>query len=185
MRQEEKMGGEPIPQVKTVSYPINLYQSLLGRYFTGQTPKLHLGGDTGAWGALVNPANSGVNLHMNVVTLNFIEGEPLTIAFYMNADLPGEGRLSPLTAPANSALCPLPEPEVRVRYASGVEGTPKGGLFTFSRTAYPGQLTMLEKDGAFIVPPGGNYCAYLRGLKPGQPCSKVYLAFGWYEEPVC
>lgn len=185
MSGEQFHNQTPAPKLRTASYPIALYESLLGRYFTAETPILPVGGDTAAWGALYNPCNSGVNLHVNVVTLNYVEGEPLTISFFMNADLPGEPRESHSIAPANTALCPLPEPEIRLLYASCVHGHPQGGQFTFSRTAYPNQLLMLEKDGVFIVPPGGSYCAFVRGLKRGQEDSRIYLAYGWWEEPIC
>jgi hypothetical protein len=180
----ENGGCESTCISKTVSYPISLYESLLGRYFTAQTPHLPIGIGTNAWGALYNPRGSGINLHLSVVTLNFIYGEDLTIGFYMNSDLPGSPCEAP-TAAANMAICPLPRPETRLLYASDICGFPQGGEFLFSRTAYPGQLTLLEEDGKFIVPPGGNYCAFLRSLMRGQSESMVYLAFGWWEEPVC
>lgn len=169
---------------KTVSYPIALYESLKGRYFTSQTPNLIATGQYNAWGALFNPQGSGVNLHINLVTLNYIYGEPLILGFHMNADLPGRPSESAMTAPANTAVRPLPQPEVYLLYASEVTGTPQGGQFSLSRTTYPGALTILQKDGIFIVPPGGNYCAFVQALEEEQDESEFYLAFGWWEEPI-
>lgn len=183
LRSGEHENNETNPIIKTAVYPVELYQSLLGRYFTAETPHLVVGG-AAAWGAIANPPDSGINLHMNVVTLNYVYGEPLTIGFYMNAELPGNPHVSGGFAPANTAICPLPEPMCRLLYVSDTPGSPIGGVFTFSRTTYPGQLTMLEKNGAFVVPPGGNYCAFVRPLMRGQDESRIYLAFGWYEEPV-
>jgi hypothetical protein len=181
---EEYDSEELVRMDKTVNFPVELYESMSGRYFTAQTPRLIVGGNTNAWGALINPYNSDVILHVNVTTLNFIYGEPLTLGFYMNAELPGRPRESDMIAPANTAIRPLPEPEVHLLYESDVPGYPRGGEFTLSRTAYPGQLTMLQKNGIFIVPPGGSYCAFVRPLERGQDESKIYLAFGWWEEPV-
>lgn len=176
--------SECIDLDKVVNVPIDFYQSLLGRYFTAQTPDLLVTDRGNAWGALRNPLNSGVILRINVVTLNYIYGEPLTVGFYMNAELPGTPRESDMIAPANTALSPLPESKIKLFYAEDAPGFPEGGEFSFSRTAYPGQLTILEKGGVFAVPPGGNYCVFLDNLEAGQNESSVYIAFGFWVEPV-
>lgn len=169
---------------KTVSVPLDIYESELGRYFTAETPHLYMDGEGNAWGALFNPSDSGVNLQMSVVTLNYIYGSPMTIGFYMNSRLPGEPEESRMIAPANTTIRPLPRPPIHLMYASEVSGIPHGGLFTLSRTAYPEQITVFDNEAKFIVPPGGNYCAFLSGLDPDQDESEVYLAFGFWVVPV-
>jgi hypothetical protein len=175
---------EKTPLRKTVSIPLDIYESELGRYFTAETRHLTVGGQDNAWGALFNPPDSGVNLQMSVVTLNYISGSPMTIGFFMNAKLLGEPRESRLIAPANTAIRPLPESPIHLLYASEVSGIPRGGVFTLSRTAYPNQITVFDNEAKFIVPPGGNYCAFLSPLDPGQDESEVYLAFGFWVVPV-
>lgn len=170
--------------IKTVDYPVELYQSLKGRYFTAQTPCLFVGGESSAWGALVNPSDSGVNLYFFVATLNYISGENLTIGYYMNSELPGRPRKSNIIAPANTAIEPLPEPRTFLLYASDVRGFPEGGELMFSRTAYANQFMTVDGDGRFIVPPGGNCGFFLSPLSRGEAESKVYLAFGFWEAPV-
>jgi hypothetical protein len=44
-------------------------QSILGKYFIGQTDEVVLGGQSNAWGGLVNPANSGVNMFFDIFTI--------------------------------------------------------------------------------------------------------------------
>lgn len=169
---------------KTVTYPVELCASLKGRYFTAQTPCLHVGCEGNAWGALINPRGSDVNLNFFVSTLNYIEGGDLTISFYMNADLPGCPREAPDPEPANTAIHPLPQAQTELLYASGVSGFPEDGQFMFSRTAYANQFLTIDGDGRFIVPPGGNICFFLSPLTRAQAESKVYLAYGFWEEPI-
>lgn len=47
---------------KAVNIPNPLYQSLQGRYFVGQTEHIRFGEGKNAWGGLVNPSESDVNL---------------------------------------------------------------------------------------------------------------------------
>ena len=169
---------------RTVDIPIDLYESMKGRYFTAETPLMPVGTRSKAWGALINPVRSRVNLHVNVATLNFAYGEPVKLSFYLNAALPGRPRVSRLNAPANTAILPLLPPKAKLLYASGVKGEPQEGFFSLSRTAYPGATTILEKNGKFIIPPGGNYCAFVDTVFEEQDPSELYLAFGWWEEPV-
>lgn len=183
MNADGKICFNPARFAKTVDYPVALYESLRGNYFTAQTPRLIVGSAGNAWGALYNPRNSGVNLHVSVATLNYIYGDRLTIGVNMNSKLPGPPHVLGWGAPTNTAIRPLPQPEARVMYASNVTGYPEGGQFMFSRTAYPSQYLALDEGGRFIVPPGGNYCAFLSPLMRAQENSKVYLAFGWWEEP--
>ena len=57
-----------IPQ--TVDIPVQLYQSMLGRYFVGYADYLNFTGkNTSAWASLYNPPDSGVLLHLNVWTV--------------------------------------------------------------------------------------------------------------------
>lgn len=49
--------------LKTVSIPIELYESILGQYFIGYADNLVFGQNTSAWARLYNPVNSGVILH--------------------------------------------------------------------------------------------------------------------------
>jgi hypothetical protein len=53
---------------KVVSIPITLFESSQGEYFVGQSELLVFGQGNNAWAGLINPPNSGVNLHVNVFT---------------------------------------------------------------------------------------------------------------------
>jgi hypothetical protein len=45
------------------------WNSRLGRYFIGQTGELNLGNQFDAWGGIINPYDSGVNLYFDIFTI--------------------------------------------------------------------------------------------------------------------
>lgn len=61
-----KMRIQPIEVVDITSPAMN---SMLGRYFIGQTGVLSFGNKYTAWGGIVNPSGSGVNLYLDIFTI--------------------------------------------------------------------------------------------------------------------
>jgi hypothetical protein len=120
MNADGKIYFNPARFTKTVDYPVALYESLRGRYFTAETPRLIVGPNGNAWGAIYNPRNSRVNLHVSVATLNYIYGDKLTIGVNMNSKLPGLPHVLGMGVPTNTAIRPLPEPEAHVMYAASL-----------------------------------------------------------------
>ena len=57
---------QPMEVVDITSPAMN---SMLGRYFIGQTGELCFGNCFNAWGGIVNPINSGVNLYFDIFTI--------------------------------------------------------------------------------------------------------------------
>lgn len=169
----------------TVAVPINLAKSLEGEYFVGSSNTLRFGSGTNAWARLYNPPNSGVNLFVTAWTVSNLTDTPFRAQIYFNPTPPGVPIKSTLISPANTALCPLPKPRIKLQYADNVIGEPVGGAETFARRISPQSTVAADEDGKFIFPPGGSFLIFLSN--PSSPVLNLSgeVAFGWWEEPIC
>jgi hypothetical protein len=158
-----------------------VYHSYLGKYFLGQTDMLTFGNSHNAWGALVNPADSNVNMFLNAYTVSNFSNEPLTAEGWLSSRLPGEAKLSTSFSAGNQSISPLPIPKVEIQNASFVSKTPAGGTYTFVRRVEPNQtLTKHDFQGMYIIPPGSSFALFF--LSPGKNHVQTRVAFGWWEE---
>ncbi|TGE31767.1 DUF6143 family protein [Desulfosporosinus sp. Sb-LF] len=169
-----------LPEV--VSVPNPLYKSLQGKYFVGQTEQLTFSNTTNAWGALINPNGSGVNLFANVFTITNLSDKPFLVKIWFNTNLPGTGSVSSEVSPANTALIPPPVPKVQIQFNQNVNGIPVGGVNVFDRIVPSGATLVSEEDGKFIFPQGGNWSLFLTSPGPVAVSLSAIVAFGWYEE---
>jgi hypothetical protein len=168
-----------LPKVNVL--PENVYHSNLGEYFLGQTDIMSFGGGYNGWGALVNPAGSGVNMFLNAYTITNFSDEPLTAEGWLSAILPGRRETSPYFAVGNQTIIPPPIPRVEIQNASLVTGTPKGGTYTFVRRVEPSEtLTKHDFQGMYIISPGSSFSLFFLSPENGQVHARV--AFGWWEE---
>lgn len=172
----------PKNAIETVAVPYPLYKSLQGKYFVGQTELLTFSNTTSAWGALVNPHGSNVNLFANVFTISNFSDKPFLAQLWYNASLPGPAYVSSKVSPTNTALFPPPVPKVQVQFSQNVSGTPVGGINVFDRIVPPGTTLVSEEDGKPIFPPGGNWAFFLSSLGPEEVSLSAIIAFGWWEE---
>jgi hypothetical protein len=178
------MKDSPYIKVReVVSIPISLEKSMEGKYFVGQTEPLFVSRSSNAWAGLINPCNSDVNLHTNVITISNFSDDYLTAEIWLNTKTPGEGTISHEVSPTDTALKPLPRNEVEIRYVQSTTGIPQGGINVFDRIVPPNATLVSEEDGKFIEPPYGNYVVFIKSQS--QTLDKVIVAFGWWEEPVC
>lgn len=162
----------------------SLYHSLQGQYFVGYADNMLFEAEKNAWAALYNPKNSGINLFVNVWTVTSLR-QSIRMQIWINAKLPGQPITSTLVTPANTAICPLPKPEVRLLQASNVTDTPTDGVKAFVRRAPAGETVVAEEDGKFIIPPGGNFAVFLSLDEATAECASARVAYGWWEERVC
>ena len=169
---------------KTVDIPIELYESIKGKYFIGYADNLTLGSNTSCWARLYNPRQSGVNLHVNVWTVTDISQAPFRAQFWFNAEAPGKPKESTLVTPSNTAIRPAPRPRVRLEQASDVVGEPEGGVKAFVRRGEPGVTLVETENGKLIFPPGGNFLVYLSIENTPNISAEGRIAFGWWEEPI-
>jgi hypothetical protein len=179
------MGGKGCKQLpkrpkKVVSLPVSLEKSIEGKYFVGQSEAVVFGGDLNAWGALINPWNSRVNLYVNVFTITNISDQSFSAQIWFNSTHPGIGIESDKITPANTTLCPAPIPRIELKYQGSTSGSPKGGVNGYNREVPPVSTIVGEEDGKFIIPPGGSYLIFLPS--PGSRVITARFAFGWWEE---
>ncbi|MEW9124038.1 MAG: DUF6143 family protein [Thermotaleaceae bacterium] len=168
----------------TVDVPIELAKSLEGKYFVGYADNLNFGMGTSAWARLYNPPNSGINLHVTVWTVSDVSETPFRAQIWFNAAAPGTPLESNLITPANTALCPLPQPRVHLQYAVNVAGEPIGGIKAFVRRAQPETTLVDDEQGKFIFPPCGSFLIFLSNPEAPEVSDSARIAFGWWEEPI-
>lgn len=162
----------------------SLYHSLQGRYFAGYADNLLFEADKNAWATLYNPDNSDVNLFVNVWTVTSLRGS-IRMEVWINAKLPGQPIASLLVTPSNTAIYPLPKPEVLLMQASNVADSPTKGVKAFVRRAPVRETVVAEEDGKFIIPPGGNFAVFVSNEESTNDYGSARVAFGWWEEPIC
>lgn len=155
-------------------------KSIEGKYFVGQTKYVVFGNGMNAWGGLINPDGSGVNLLVSTFTITNITGIPYVAQVRFNSEPGSTASISDQVICANTAMVPLPAPKVRVQYEQLTSGFLPGGVDAFE-VLVPAYSTMVNnKDGKFIIPPGGSFIVFL--VSPGSEMVKAKLAFGWWEE---
>ncbi len=169
---------------KEVDVPIELYKSLRGQYFIGYADNLTFGNGTSAWARLYNPCRSKIDLFVNVWTVTDVSEAPYRVQFWFNADPPGEPTDSTLVTPSNTAICPLPQPRVKLQYASNVVGEPEGGIKAFVRRAQPETTLVESENGKLIFPPGGSLLVFLSTPETPTTAASGRVAFGWWEEAI-
>ncbi|KOR23860.1 hypothetical protein ND00_31370 [Clostridium sp. L74] len=174
----------PNPITQVASMPYALYLSLQGKYFVGYADELEFGNGRSAWAGLINPCGSGVNLHVYVWTVTNIGTSPIRAQIWFNSDPPGQATISQLVTPANTALCPLPQPRIKLVEASNVRGEPEGGVKAFVRRVLPEVTIADEEVGKFIFPPGGSFIIFLSNPEAPNEPAQGRVAFGWWEEKI-
>lgn len=168
--------------MKAVNIPNPLYQSLKGRYFVGQTETICLGKGKNAWGGLINPLQSNVDLFVNAFTITNHSDQPFVAEIWFNPIPPGKPMISNKVTPANIALSPPTKPEVQIAFAELVKGVPKGGVNAFKRIVPPKSTLTSDEDGKFIFASGESFIIFL--LSPDDETIEVEVAFGWFEKAV-
>ncbi|HJV45099.1 MAG TPA: DUF6143 family protein [Bacillota bacterium] len=158
-------------------------QSILGKYFIGQTQELTLEGTSHAWGGLVNPSDSKVNLFFDIFTVTNFSRYSFLAEIWLNAKLPGNPTISTYVHPSNLTLHPLPKPKVSLQFVSQTLGSPSGGVNAFDRIVVPNTTLISDSSkGSIIIPPGGSFAIFLLPLGSGVAQSRIVLT--WWEEQV-
>ncbi|MHC1696293.1 MAG: DUF6143 family protein [Eubacteriales bacterium] len=169
---------------KSVNIPIELYESMRGKYFMGYADNLILGNGTGAWARLYNPVNSGVNLYVNVWTVTDLSESLFLAEFWFNSDAYGKWTNLDTVTTTNFTLYPTPEPRIRLQAASCVLSEPPSGTKGFIRNGQPGTTVVDTENGKLIFPPGGSFMAYMSLRDDKSSYATGRIAFGWWEEKI-
>jgi hypothetical protein len=173
--------GEPKP-VPVISIPQGAYESWLGHRFAGQTGFLTFGYEHYAWGALVNPADSGVDLFIDTFTLSNFTDIPFVGKVWLNTTLTCGAFVSTDVSACDTALRPLPIPKGQILYSSHRNEQTPGGVNPFLRIAEPYSTLVADQDGAYVIPPGGNFAIALRAIDRCNKQLTAKIVFAWWEE---
>lgn len=174
----------PNPVTQVADMPYALYLSLQGKYFVGYADNMEFSNGRSAWAGLINPIKSGVNLHLYVWTVTNIGQSPFMAEIWFNPITSGFPMKSELVTPANTALCPLPKPRVKLLQANDVSEEPKYGDKILVTRVIPEVTIASEEEGKFIFPPGGSFIISLSNLEASNEIGEGRVAFGWYEEKI-
>ncbi|MGL5675827.1 MAG: DUF6143 family protein [Cellulosilyticaceae bacterium] len=163
-----------------VALPYPLYQSQLGHYFIGETPRL-TAQDTHAIAALANPSCSNVMIYLNAITVTNTSSDPFSAEIILKTQIT-QPLVSTSVSCVNLSVHPEPIPKGKIQYLPTISAPPAGGVTLFSRIVSP-LSTLVIDGGQIILPPGDALIIYLGGYLPVVPNSAI-VALGWWEEPI-
>lgn len=176
----EKKSKQPIEVVDITTPAMN---SMLGRYFIGQTGILNFGNKYGAWGGLINPNNSGVNLYFDIFTITNFSSQSFTGEIWLNAKAPKKTIVSTTVTPSNQAISPPPRPKVIMEYASLLTEPLTKGVNIFGRIVTPNSTLVSDSHkGSIIIGPGGSFSILLKSPGPQNITGTIVLT--WWEEKI-
>lgn len=174
----EEMNKQPIEVVNVTSPGLN---SKLGRYFIGKTGLLNFGGEYYAWGGIVNPADSGVNLYIDIFTITNFSAQNFLGEIWLNALPPKKSVISSNVTPTNQAASPSPIPKAVMVYAGHSTEHMAKGVNIFDRiVAQNSTLVSDSHNGSIIIGPGGSFSILLRS--PGFQNITGTIVLTWWEE---
>lgn len=165
-----------------VDIPLATAMAMQGKYYLGQTEKLTAGSGVQAWGALVNPYRSGIQVYVNDWFLTNRADHPVEVHIWLGkANQLGTATASRQVTPGSIQLPPCPDPKGQILYASATTEMPRDGVIASTRILPPRSTTAAEKSGRWILGPG---TALLFHIPAEVPSSELTVAFGWWEQPV-
>jgi hypothetical protein len=169
---------QPSEVVNITSPALN---SRIGKYFIGQTGLLNYGGGYYAWGGIVNPADSGVNLYIDIFTITNFSTQNLISEIWLNADPPRKAAVSYNVTPTNQAISPSPLPKAVMKYAGYSAEPMTKGVNIFDRIVTQNSTLVSDShNGSIIIGPGGSFSILLR--PPGYQYITGTIVMTWWEE---
>ena len=162
-------------EVVSLEYRVN--KAFEGKYFIGHTPVMTLHGYN-AWGGLLNPHGSGVDLFINTFTVSNYSDTPFRSQLWVNTPL-GRSYVSPYVSPTNTAKMPPRQPNAQLVYQPAEQGTPAGESSLLSRIAPANDTVVGNYYGKIVIPSGGSFIVLLYAPQ-GEVSAEV--ALGWWED---
>lgn len=176
----EKVEKQPVEVVDITSPAMN---SMLGRYFIGQTGMLNFGNNYDAWGGIVNPIYSGVNIYFDIFTITNFSSLSFTGEIWLNAKPPRRVKASSTVTPSNQAIFPPPKPKAVMGYADHVAESLTNGVNIFGRIVPPNSTLVSDSHkGSIIIGPGGSFSILLKS--PGPQNINGTIVLTWWEERI-
>ena len=176
----KKINNRPIEVVDITSPAMN---SMLGRYFIAQTGMLHFGDKFTAWGGIINPEHSGVNLYFDIFTITNFSTQNFTGEIWINAKPPDRSIISSTVTPSNQAIVPPPRPKAIMGYANYTNESLTTGVNIFGRIVAPNSTLVSDSHkGSIIIGQGGSFSILLKALGPPTIMGTIVLT--WWEEKI-
>lgn len=174
----KKMKARPIEVVDITNPAIN---SMLGKYFIGQTGILNFGNEYNAWGGIINPDNSGVNLYIDLFTITNFSAQNFIGEIWLNAKPPKKSIISSTVTPSNQTILPPPRPKAVMEYADFTTESLTNGVNIFGRIVAPNSTLVSDShQGSIIIGQGGSFSILLKSLGPQAIMGTIVLT--WWEE---
>lgn len=159
------------------------YNAMLGRYFIGQTGELNFGDEYDAWGGLINPINSKVNLFFDIFTITNYSNEIFTAKIVLNGKIPRYSRLSSTVTPSNQAIVPPPKPTAFIKYSDYMSEPNTQGINIFDRIVTSNSTLVSDSHkGSIMIGPGGSFSIHL--LSPGHQMITGTIVLTWWEDRI-
>lgn len=175
-----KMKERPIEVVDITSPAMN---SMLGRYFIGQTGMLNFGNKYNAWGGIINPNNSGVNLYFDIFTITNFSTQTFIGEIWLNTIPPKKSIISTTVTSSNQTILPPPRPKAIMEYADYTTESLTNGVNIFGRIVAPNSTLVSDSHkGSMIIGPGGSFSILLKSLGPQDIIGSIVLT--WWEEKI-
>lgn len=159
------------------------YNAQLGRYFIGQTGDLNFGNGYDAWGGLVNPINSGVNLFFDIFTITNYSEISYTAEIWLGAKSPRNAIKSDTVTPSNQSIEPPPIPKACIKHSDEITKPFTEGVNIFDRIVTPNSTLVSDShQGSMIIGPGGSFSILLRS--PSRQIITATIVLTWWEEKI-
>lgn len=172
----EKKSKQPIEVVDITSPAMN-------SMFIGQTGTLNFGNKYDAWGGIINPNNSGVNLYFDIFTITNFSSKSFSGEIWLNARSPRKVTVSSTVTPSNQAISPPPKPKAIMEYADHITEPLTKGINIFGRIVAPNSTLVSDSHkGSIIIGPGGSFSILLKS--PGQQNITGTIVLTWWEEEI-
>jgi len=173
-----EMDKQPIEVVNVTSPALN---SRRGKYFIGKTGLLNFGGGYYAWGGIVNPVDSGVNVYIDIFTITNFSNQNFISEIWLNADPPRSAAVTSHVTPTNQAITPSPQPKAVMKYAGYSAEPMTKGVNIFDRIVNQNSTLVSDShNGSIIIGPGGSFSILLRS--PGYQYITGTIVLTWWEE---
>lgn len=159
------------------------WNSRLGRYFIGQTEILNIGNQFNAWGGIINPCYSGINLYFDIFTITNFSDQSFNAEIWLNAKPPfGVAKYSTIT-PSNQSIYPPPKPKAFMEQADYLSEDLKDGVNIFNRIVTPNSTLVSDShQGSIIIGPGGTFSILLESS--GREMTTTAIVLTWWEERI-
>ncbi|MEW8971600.1 DUF6143 family protein [Mesobacillus jeotgali] len=173
-----EMDKQTLEVVNVTSPALN---SRRGKYFIGKTGLLNFGGGYYAWGGIVNPVDSGVNVYIDIFTITNFSNQNFISEIWLNAAPPRNAAISSHVVPTNQAISPSPLPKAVMKYAGHSAEPMTKGVNIFDRIVNQNSTLVSDShNGSIIIGPGDSFSILLR--PPGYPYISGTIVLTWWEE---